>query len=688
MLSWWVSVMSSSSSSLTLRMSRFWGVVGCLVVVLGAVEGKCPYHALWMPNSPYKLPEDHPSMKMYTHKRRALQQEATRGAADFEGKGVGTCEYVNPFTQGQTCVQMTGSSYEDETAAKAWCDAPGLPGAVGTFTKGGSCAAFQDENFAGVCVNDEGTPQETASAFVEVPGNALASCATTIMGCETFGGGTWVGAKCIKDEEDESMKNVIDVPEGSTTQLAEGECKLQAGIAGGGHMDMSAFWSSACANSNSSYSMPRKWQADTMTITTQKDRSVTVGHVWYDVENNRKREDSVLVEGDLNVFQDSKNSTFLHFGPRFYMIDWNEDGTHKCTIADSPVGILRPNWIIDAEGYDAVNQYLGTEYMVYEGKYRRVKKFRKTEPLEDAYMIQSFDDEEVWDTPEGKKRRPLNRQTPGAPFQGDAVNQYFNHSTDFSDDVFDIYKDLDCVERDFNRTEFAERQEQLAAEQGVEFDASAPGLNLNSSLHVDSGVLDVECKECDIEYTIRSTDGGKGEESPDVIEEPAAEIGAAESGGAAVPPGQSNTPDFEGSQDVNKEVFVEWKYHSANSTLMITATLDKDAWFSIAFPEIECLMEPAVSIIAIPDGDQVRSNRYSINSHAMSGIEEMVGDDEGGIPSFSAGKVGPKVMIEIQKYVEDFSTPLSVTWARGFDQNLGYHGGNGKGCLSIAPNEA
>ncbi len=66
-------------------------------------------------------------------------------------------------------------------------------------------------------------------------------------------------------------------------------------------------------------------------------------------------------------------------------------------------------------------------YMVYEGEYRRVKKFRKTEPLEDAYMIQSFDDQEVWETPEGAKRRPLNRQTPGAPFQGDAVNAYFNH---------------------------------------------------------------------------------------------------------------------------------------------------------------------------------------------------------------------------------------------------------------------
>ena len=82
--------------------------------------------------------------------------------------------------------------------------------------------------------------------------------------------------------------------------------------------------------------------------------------------------------------------------------------------------------------------------MMYEGKYRRVKKFRKTEPLEDAYMIQSFDDEGDWNTPEGPKKRPLNRQTPGAPFQGDAVNMYFNHSTDIDAAAFEIYKTMDC----------------------------------------------------------------------------------------------------------------------------------------------------------------------------------------------------------------------------------------------------
>jgi len=121
--------------------------------------------------------------------------------SDFKGKGAGTCTYTNPFTQTPTCVQMTGSAYQDEEAAVEYCKSPGMPGAVGTFEVGASCAAFDDENFGGVCVTGEGTPEETAAAFVEDPTNAMAamgSCEVTIQGCETFGGGTFyaAGGKC------------------------------------------------------------------------------------------------------------------------------------------------------------------------------------------------------------------------------------------------------------------------------------------------------------------------------------------------------------------------------------------------------------------------------------------------------------------------------------------------------------
>merc|ERR1711904_390635 len=59
------------------------------------------------------------------------------------------------------------------------------------------------------------------------------------------------------------------------------------------------------------------------------------------------------------------------------------------------------------------------------------------------------------------------------------------------------------------------------------------------------------------------------------------------------PPGESSTKDFEGGEEVNKEVSFQWKFHSENSTLSIIATLAKEAWFSVAFPEVECQMAPA-----------------------------------------------------------------------------------------------
>merc|ERR1712176_937535 len=442
--------------------------------------------------------------------------------------------------------------------------------------------------------------------------------------------GQQAGGECSKEGSEEALTSNAQIDSESNETLAEGECKLQAGIAGGGHMDKEAFWSSKCMNSNSSYSMPRRWTAETETVTTQNKLSRTVGRVWYDLENNRRREDSFLMEGELNVFQESYNTTFLHFGPIFYMIAWDDPDNVTCVKMNSPVGILRPNWIIDGEGYQSVAQYLGTEYVVYEGRYRRVKKFRKTEPLEDAYMIQNYDDEEIWSTPEGDKRRPLIRMTPGAPFQGDAVN-----------------------------------------------------LNFNSSFHVDSSVQSQNCEECDIVYEVRAVEDEEDEESaPDAIETTPSGDDTDLSFSAAA----SVTSDFEGSQEVTSDVFVDWKYTSANKTLSVTGTLDKDAWFAIAFPEIECQMSPAVSVIAIPedDGETVGGKTYNINFNSMSGIQES-NDIEDIFAVNTYKQEDGKVVIFLEKTIEDFTDPLSVTWAHGDTRKLGYHFSDGRGCFSISP---
>ena len=287
--------------------------------------------------------------------------------SNYKGKGSGTCTYMNPFSQQETCVRMTGEAYEVEDAAKLWCDAPGPARGVGDLCQGGSCAQFDDENFGGVCVNGKGTPEETVSAFVE-GGGPLGSCATTIMGCETFGGGEWVqaGGKCAKDEDDESMKSVVAGAATGPLGSRRVSASCRPASLGAGTWTWMPSGPPAAPTATRLTPPPRRWTADTKTITTQKEGSVSVGKVWYDLENNRRREDSFRVEGAPSVFNDARNTTFIHMGPTFYLIDWNEDGTHKCTISPSPVGILRPNWIIDSLGYGAVSQYLGVVYQVYE----------------------------------------------------------------------------------------------------------------------------------------------------------------------------------------------------------------------------------------------------------------------------------------------------------------------------------
>merc|ERR1712087_902658 len=127
--------------------------------------------------------------------------------------------------------------------------------------------------------------------------------------------------------------------------------------------------------------------------------------------------------------------------------------------------------------------------------------------------------------------------------------------------------------------------------------------------------------------------------------------------------------DFEGSQEINDDISASWKYTSANKTLTLTAKLGKDAWFAIAFPEIECRMSPAVSVIAIPeDGEVVNGNTYKITFNSMSGLQES--NDMEGISVLETYKEGEgeadtTVVIALEKVVPDFSSPLSVTWPMG-----------------------
>ena len=137
----------------------------------------------------------------------AVLAAANTSAVDAYKVGAGTCTYTNPFTQTPTCMQLVGSGYDKMVAAKAFCDAPGVPGATGEFTKNATCEGFDDALFMGVCVNEEGTEREVVSPFVDMPGNPLAGCQVTVQGCVTFGGGVWrtAGGTCAEGDPNDPI---------------------------------------------------------------------------------------------------------------------------------------------------------------------------------------------------------------------------------------------------------------------------------------------------------------------------------------------------------------------------------------------------------------------------------------------------------------------------------------------------
>merc|ERR1711929_70750 len=79
------------------------------------------------------------------------------------------------------------------------------------------------------------------------------------------------------------------------------------------------------------------------------------------------------------------------------------------------------------------------------------------------------------------------------------------------------------------------------------------------------------------------------------------------------------------------------------------------------------------------------SEAASVNVETFSGSEQVNDDVFAQWKYNPSNKSGDKLVISLEYVGSDFSSPLSVTWAYGFEQKLGYHGGNGRGCFSISP---
>lgn len=159
---------------------------------------------------------------------------------------------------------------------------------------------------------------------------------------------------------------------------------------------------------------------------------------------------------------------------------------------------------------------MGTQYVQHGGDLTLMRLWRKSEPLENAFLIQGFEAQPSWDTPSEKKTngralvraRPLMRQTPGGPGVGDTVTQYYNHSLEFDDEeVFEaLLNDREnCSERgpplagsagiaSSNFTNNSSRAGSTSSSRGSDNNNSAsvpglpPGFNFTSLLNMDSGL--------------------------------------------------------------------------------------------------------------------------------------------------------------------------------------------------------
>jgi len=636
--------MASSSAKLAL-------LAALLMVLLVGTDAICPYNMLWMDGSPLKLPDDHPALRGADHSiaRRTLMQADSDGKPGEAGfpVGAGSCAYTSPRTQSRSCVQFTGDKWMNSPGeAESLCTEEGpSPGVTnGSYSADALCDEFMDPDFAGVCVRDAGEAEELRTAFLSVPDDPLLSCDVLRNTCEVVGRGLFDGrgGKCEADGSDQAPVN---------TSAA---CQLSPGIAGGAHIHSDSYWDSTCENQGSEYAMPLRWAAATETVLVETGTRI-VGHVYYDVVNNRKREDYVVVEGDISIFFNIWNRTFIHDYGMLRFMNWD---TGTCNKTSLPVGNLRSDWVLDNRGAGAVSQSLGSAYILYEGEYRHVRQWRKTDPLENAYVIQSYDEETEWETPEGMKRRVLLRQTPGAPGWGDAMDLFYNHTTDFDDSVFDVLDGFDCPMQ----------------EPGGPFDVN---LNDNSALRMDSTFVRVDCEDCGLVYSDKETEEKDEEEE------------GADRRSAAV--------YFNGTEVLSEEAYLElaWEYLPDSGSFMFNLKSEAAAvWLGVAFPKLKCVMVPADAVLAIPaaDGSDADIMPYKMEVASLSGVSV----DEGQVlENATLSEVdGMQVLSFTRKadnggeVVLDPTAPIEVIYAVGFSSELGYHGIDSRGCLTINSQEA
>lgn len=488
-------------------------------------------------------------------------------------------------------------------------------------------------------------------------------------------------------------------------------CRVQTGIAGGGHMPPDTpGWSKDCLNGDSPYAQPLRWTADVEQHMLRQGLK-RMGRVWYDSGKNMKRSDGWIVDapGDWNASQfagtpavslQSTNSTIIHRQGEFFM--WNHGAKEKhhnaakrCVSFPSPVGIMRPNWILDSEGGGgALTQYMGTQYVRYGTEHVLMRLWRKTEPLENAYMILGFEAEPSWETPDGTgsvvtRARPLMRQTPGGPGVGDTVTYYFNHSAHFDDEeVFDaLLNTANCSKRRSGGTDgiagsFGSDNGTASAGAGFLPQGFGSLLNMNSGLHVDRSFTELVWNG---KGDPKGSDDSR-DTSVNVHGNPVADKTKVSDGDATAFTGEAvlmNTRLPSEKSALNADVKVTWNVVDQGSAVRISVT-DRavgDGWLGVSFPEEACGMVPATAVIAEKEAaaayELVAANAVNKDPEAIVGLSNVTIERRE-----SSAKLSFTVPVAEVKSALDAEGKLNVVYARGSAREVGYHGPN-KACFTI-----
>jgi len=458
-------------------------------------------------------------------------------------------------------------------------------------------------------------------------------------------------------------------------------------VGGGAHISPFGFWSESCPLQESPYATPLVWQVDSESFYMESGR-IERSRSWYDSTINAKRTDNDQEDGfsldqegfdqteeeggdpfsfdRFEAFDNVTETTMFHIDNKFYW--FRREGGECLMTMNSPVGILRPNWILDNKNTKSTRtQYLGKQYLEYDGGFSLVKQWRKIEPLEGAYMVVSFEDEPTWETPEGLKSRQIQRTTPGAPGAGDTVQYYYNHTTDFdAAEVFNFTKyDLSTCEgkepdRSFGPPGEEGEGNKTEGEGRPDFSSF---LNENPNLRVDESFVDVIYDGIG-EIVVPDRDSKK-EEFVAVVSVP-----------------------LQGGVVASRDPFLALNYtiDEAAGTFEVAVETNHSGWVGIAFPETPCAMVPADAVIAeLGEDDAVEVGTFRLEDVLVSGTKPDPKQTlEGSSAELQAGTLRfafTRAFDNGGREIVDPSKDLTINWALGMGGKVGYH--PHKGCSQL-----